>query len=211
MQNDSSLLQDWKVCQSQRRCNKWCILQILSKLRWGSFSFCNFGPNQQFHKLKLCKKKVIWLWQDSNLQSSGPMPDALSIRPHNLIWVVMYFWRFHAMQWYGEMNQKCILHIYFTIVAASRQVTHSMKLISCHILKSYCYLRTHIIINWVHTLQQWFNQVKNSISICNCCHWQFSFAHLSHSANLSITLTQLRLYCKVVCWAWAEPAGTPCS
>ena len=60
--------------------------------------------------------------------------------------------------------KKCILHLYFTIVAASRQVTQSMKLISCHILKSYCYVMTQPI-NWVHTWQKWFNQAKNSISI----------------------------------------------
>ena len=37
--------------------------------------------------------------------------------------------------------KKCILHIYFTIVAVSWQVTHSMKLISCYLSKSYCYVK----------------------------------------------------------------------
>ena len=50
--------------------------------------------------------KRLRSWQDSNLQSSDPKSDALSIRPHDLLYIVKLKCQFESNLWWNTILQK---------------------------------------------------------------------------------------------------------
>ena len=70
--------------------------------------------NRRFNKIKF----IFWLWQDSNLQSSDPKSDALSIRPHNLWYVSIQEDILWFIQDYGEIDKKYILAYVYNVIKA---------------------------------------------------------------------------------------------
>ena len=147
---------------------------------WFSFTVCN-----QVFMNWIYPKKVIRLWKDLNLQSSGPMPDALSIRPHNLIWVVMYFWRFHtrsvsyyAVQWYVEINQEMYFACVHVIVRIRNQSLYIRTAVFSVILYNDCkklviiyndQLKPVIIYNDQQFSLPFHRETSFFLYNCNCC------------------------------------------
>ena len=62
------------------------LLKMISNLHWLILSYHDYYKS----KTSIYKKDLWRPWQDSNLQSSDPKSDALSIRPHGLVWYCVF-------------------------------------------------------------------------------------------------------------------------